>query len=322
MRAIVFQQPGEPEVLTCTDAPRPVAGPEQVLIKVLAAGVNRPDVLQRQGLYPPPPDANPGLGLEVSGHIEVCGKGVKHWKKGDAVCALTHGGGYAEYVLADAGSVMAAPLGISLRDAAALPETVLTVWQNVFDKAALQAGETLLVHGAASGIGSTAIQMAKARGAKVITTARTDEKCAFGQKLGADLVINTQTQDFISLSQDFGGVDVVLDMLAGPFLQGNLDALNTGGRLALIAFNAGYMTQINLLPVLQKHLHLFGSTLRPLPFEAKAALCQAVQETVWPWIEARRFAPVIDRAFALEDAARAHVYLQSGEHRGKVLLIP
>ncbi|MDQ7019954.1 MAG: NAD(P)H-quinone oxidoreductase [Robiginitomaculum sp.] len=322
MRAIVFDQPGDADVLKCQEVPMPVPSENQVLIKVLAAGINRPDVLQRLGLYPPPPDANPGLGLEVSGHIEALGAGVKTWQVGEAVCALTHGGGYADYVLVDAGSVMAAPKGISLRDAAALPETVLTVWQNVFAKAGLKPGETLLVHGATSGIGTTAIQMAKAHGARVIATARHDDKAAFGRALGADIVINTQKEDFAAIAREAGGVDVVLDMVGGEFLEGNIAALNPGGRLALIAFLGGYEARINLIPVLQKHLHIMGSTLRPLSLAAKAALCRAVEKQVWPWVAAGKLAPVIDQTFALCEAAKAHAYLESGVHKGKLLLIP
>lgn len=322
MHAIVYNEPGGPEVLTVTDIPVPVPTRNQVLIKVVAAGINRPDVLQRLGLYPPPPDANPGLGLEVSGHVHACGKDVKRWQKADAVCALTHGGGYADFVLVDAGSVMTAPKGVSLRDASALPETVLTVWHNVFAKAGLEPGETLLVHGAASGIGSTAIQMAKAHGARVIATARSDDKCAFGKALGADFVINTKTQDFATTAREASGVDVVLDMMAGSFMAGNLAALNPRGRLALIAFNAGHKAEVDFIPVLTKHLQIFGSTLRPLPLEAKASLCRAVEAQVWPWLETGKFKPVIDRVFALEDAAKAHVCLESGAHKGKLLLIP
>ncbi|PHS20708.1 MAG: NAD(P)H-quinone oxidoreductase [Robiginitomaculum sp.] len=322
MRAIIFDQPGDADVLKCQEVPTPVPGENQVLIKVLAAGVNRPDVLQRVGLYPPPPGANPGLGLEVSGHVHARGPGVERWAIGDAVCALTHGGGYAEFVLVDAGSVMIAPKGISLRDAAALPETVLTVWQNVFVKAGLRPGETLLVHGATSGIGSTAIQMAKAHGARVIATARNDDKCAFGKALGADMVINTQKQDFAAIAREAGGVDVVLDMVGGEFLDGNIAVLNSGGRLALIAFLGGYEAKINLIPVLQKHLHIMGSTLRPLDLSAKAKLCREVEKHVWAWLAAGKFAPVIDRTFALCEAAKAHACLESGVHKGKLLLIP
>jgi len=322
MRAITFTDPGDADVLHCADFPQPVPGENQVLIKVLAAGINRPDVLQRVGLYPPPADANPGLGLEVSGHIHARGDGVTNWQIGEAVSALTHGGGYAEFVLVDAGSVMTAPKGISLRDAAAMPETVLTVWQNVFAKAGLKPGETLLVHGATSGIGSTAIQMASAHGARVIATARDDDKCAFGKALGADVVINTKAQDFAAIAREAGGVDVVLDMVGGEFLEGNITALNPGGRLALIAFLGGYEAKINLIPVLQKHLHIMGSTLRPLSLEAKAALCRAVEKQVWPWVEAGKLAPVIDQTFPLCEAVKAHAYLESGVHKGKLLLIP
>ncbi|PHS24241.1 MAG: NAD(P)H-quinone oxidoreductase [Robiginitomaculum sp.] len=322
MRAIVFDQPGDASVLYCQDVAMPNPNENQVLVRVVATGVNRPDVLQRLGLYPPPPGANPGLGLEVSGHIQALGPGAQRWAIGDAVCALTHGGGYSEFVLVDAGSVMAAPKGISLRDAAGLPETVLTVWQNVFAKAGLKAGETLLVHGASSGIGSTAIQMAKAYGARVIATARDDEKCAFGAALGADLVINTEAEDFAALVQKAGGADVVLDMVGAPFLAGNIAALNPGGRLALIAFAGGYEAPLNLIPVMQKHLHIMGSTLRPLSLEAKATLCRDVEEYVWPWLAAGKLAPVIDRTFALCDAAKAHAFLESGAHKGKLLLIP
>ncbi len=322
MRAITMTQPGGPDVLVCAQVPMPEPAANEVVIKVVAAGINRPDVLQRLGLYPAPADANPGLGLEVSGHIHACGSNVTGWQVGDPVCALTHGGGYAQFVRVDAGSVMTAPDGISLRDAAALPETVLTVWQNVFAKACLKSGETLLVHGAASGIGSTAIQMAKAQGATVIATARSEEKCAFGAKLGADLVINTERKDFASIVGEAGGADVVLDMMAGTFMAGNLACLKARGRLALIAFNAGHEAPVNFIPVLQKHLTIMGSTLRPLLLDEKAALCDAVQAHVWPWIAAGTFAPVIDQTFALEDAAKGHQSMESGTFMGKLLLLP
>ncbi len=322
MRAIQFDQPGGAEVLYCADIPMPVPAAHEVLIKVAAAGVNRPDILQRCGLYPPPPNACPRLGLEVSGIVEAVGNKVSRWKKGDAVCALTPGGGYADYALADAGCLMPVPRGMALRDAAALPETVLTVWQNVFAKAQLKPGETLLVHGASSGIGTTAIQMAKAHGAKVLATARTDEKCALAMKLGTDLAINSIENDFAVAVRDFGGADVVLDMVCGSFMAGNLASLNPGGRLAIIAFLGGHKIEASMVPVLQKHLHIFGTTLRPLPLEQKAGLCRAVESEVWPWVEANKVQPLIEGVFALEQVAKAHRQMESAAHKGKLLLIP
>ncbi len=322
MRAIFAPEPGGPAALQRQDVPRPEPGPGQVRFKVTAAGVNRPDIIQRQGLYPPPPGAPASLGLEASGVIDAVGAGVDMWGQGDDVCALLHGGGYADWALAEAAHCLPIPKGVSLRDAAGLPETVLTVWANVFEAGALQPGETLLVHGGASGIGTTAIQMAKAQGARVFATAGSDEKCALCQRLGADTAINYRTDDFGAILQAAGGADVILDMVGGDYVQNNIDSLRAGGRLISIAFLTGSRVTIDLMRVMLKRLTLTGSTLRSRPDAEKARLGAAVRQHVWPWIEAGAVAPVIDSVFTLEDAAAAHERMESGGHAGKILLTP
>lgn len=317
MRKIIH---GADQPLTLAVVARPEPGPHEVLIRVAAAGLNRPDLMQRAGLYPPPPGAPETMGLEVSGVVERVGAGVERWHEGDEVCALLPGGGYATYAIAHEGSVLPAPKGLSLVEAAALPETVFTVWANVFESCALKPKETLLVHGGASGIGTTAIQMAKAHGAKVIVTVGSDDKIKLCQKLGADRAINYRTEDFEEIVGDMGGADVVLDMVAGPYVQKNLNLLKERGRYAIIAFLQGPHADLNLMRLMLKRLTLTGSTLRSRPVAEKARIAQEVETHVWPWIAARKLKPVIDSTFPLAEAEQAHARLQSGAHAGKIVL--
>ncbi len=300
------------------DTPRP--GPGQILIQVEAAGVNRPDLMQRQGVYPPPPGAPETLGLEVAGVVAELGEGAPRWRVGDRVVALLGGGGYARYVAVDARHALPLPEGYDAVRGAALPETVFTVFANVFEHGALKAGETFMVHGATSGIGVAAIQMAKAAGARVIATGRGADKAAAALKLGADVAVDTSSQDFVEIAKAQGGVDVILDMVGGDFVPRGLEALKPKGRLVMIAVQAGVKAQINLLTVMQKQLVLTGSTLRPRDADEKARLASAVEARVWPWIQEGRFAPIIDKVFPLGDAAEAHAWLETGGHVGKVML--
>lgn len=314
----VAHAPDKPLTLVQDDVPRP--GPNEVLIRVAAAGVNRPDLTQRAGQYPPPPGASQILGLEAAGEIVEVGAGVSRWHVGDQVTALLAGGGYAEFVTAHEGALLPIPKGLSLIEAAALPETVMTVWANVFETAALQPGETLLVHGGASGIGTTAIQMAKAHGARVLVTAGDDAKCKACEKLGADRAINYRTEDFETVARDLGGADVVLDMVGGPYVQKNLNLLNDRGRCVLIAFLQGPQAEVNLIRLMLKRLTLTGSTLRSRSVEEKARIAHEVERVVWPWVEAGRVKPLIDSTFSLNEAEAAHARLQAGAHIGKIVL--
>ncbi|MCC7259607.1 MAG: NAD(P)H-quinone oxidoreductase, partial [Alphaproteobacteria bacterium] len=301
--------------------PTPHAG--DVLIKVAAAGLNRADILQRQGKYPPPPGASPLPGLEVSGTVVALGAGVQGFREGDAVCALLAGGGYAEYCVAPAEQVLPVPKGVSLADAAALPEACFTVWQTVFMKAALKPGEALLVHGGASGIGTMAIQLAKAYGATVYATAGTAEKCAACEALGAKRAIHYHSEDFVEVIQDDTGghgADVILDMVGGEYIARNFAAAAQGGRIVMISFLKGAKTEANFAPLLVKRLSLMGSTLRSLSIPEKAIITQSLKSVVWPWVEAGKVRPVIDRRFPLAQAAEAHAYMESGAHTGKILL--
>ncbi|MBT9447274.1 MAG: NAD(P)H-quinone oxidoreductase [Hyphomonadaceae bacterium] len=320
MRAVVHA-PGEP--LRIDELATPAPGPHEILIKVAAAGVNRPDLMQRAGLYPPPPGAPATMGLEAAGTVAAAGSAVTRWREGDEVTALLGGGGYAEYALVDEGSALRIPKGLSMEEAAGLPETVFTVWANVFESGALKPGETFLVHGGASGIGTTAIQMARAHGARVFATAGDGEKVALCERLGAERGINYKTEDFESVLRGAGGVDVILDMVAGPYTQKNLDILNDGGRCVLIAFLQGpTVPQLNLMRILLKRLTLTGSTLRSRPLDEKARLAAAVEKHVWPWIEAGKVKPVIDKVFALDDAEAAHARMTAGANAGKIILKP
>ena len=306
--------------LSLASAPMPVPGLGQILIKVAGAGVNRPDLLQRRGLYPPPPGAPTVLGLEVSGEIIALGDNTPRWRVGDHVCALISGGGYARYALADAGAALPIPPGVRLEEAAGLPETVFTVWANVFEAGGLRPNETLLVHGGASGIGVMAIQMAKAHGARVLVTAGDARKCAACLALGADRAINYKTKDFAAeLAGE--GVDVILDMVGAPYAQRNLDLLRTGGRLVYIAFQHGALAELNLMRLMLKRLTITGSTLRARPDAEKARLARAVEAQVWPWIAAGKVKPVIEAKMPLEEADAAHALLEAGGHVGKILLV-
>jgi putative PIG3 family NAD(P)H quinone oxidoreductase len=299
---------------------RPEPGRGEILIRVAAAGVNRPDLMQRAGLYPPPPGAPDTLGLEVAGVIEAVGPGVARWHEGQEVCALVPGGGYATHAIAHAGSVLPIPKGLSRTEAAALPEAVFTVWANVFEAGALKPGETLLVHGGASGIGTTAIQMAKAHGARVFATAGDAAKVKLCEDLGADKAINYRTEDFESVVDYSGGADVILDMVGGPYMQKNLNVLNERGRCVMIAFLQGPHADLNLMRLMLKRLTLTGSTLRSRSNEEKARIAREVERVVWPWIEAGKMKPVIDSTFPLDQAEQAHARLQGGAHAGKIVL--
>lgn len=318
MRKIIH---GPDTPLSLAVVARPEPGRGEILIRVVAAGVNRPDLTQRAGFYPPPPGAPDTLGLEVAGMIEAVGPGATRWHEGQEVCALLPGGGYASYAIAHEGSALPIPKGLSLTEAAALPETVFTVWANVFEAGALKRGETLLVHGGASGIGTTAIQMAKAHGARVIATAGDAAKVKLCEKLGADVAINYRTDDFETVVRYSGGADVILDMVGGPYVQKNLNVLNERGRCVMIAFLQGPHADLNLMRLMLKRLTLTGSTLRSRSNEEKARIAREVERVVWPWIEAGKVKPVIDSTFPLEQAELAHQRLQSGQHAGKVVLV-
>lgn len=296
---------------------RPVPADGEILIAVKAAGVNRPDVIQRLGFYPSPPGASQTLGLEVAGEVvHAAGR----WKVGDRVCALLGGGGYAEYAVCDARHALPIPAGMSFIDAASLPETLFTVYANVFEHGALKAGETLLVHGATSGIGVAAIQMAKAAGATVIATARGADKAAQAKALGADVAVDASSEDFEAVAKAHGGADVILDMVAGPYFPKNLEALKTGGRLVHIASQAGGAVELPIMKIMQKRLIITGSTLRPRAADEKARLAGEIERVVWPWVAAGKIKPVVDRTFPLSDAAAAHAFLEAGGHFGKVML--
>lgn len=297
---------------------RPQPGPGEILIKVRAAGVNRPDIVQRLGMYPPPPGAPDTLGLEVAGEVAVA---AGRWKVGDKVTALLGGGGYAEYAVVDARHALPIPAGFSFEDAAGLPETVFTVYANVFEHGGLKAGETLLLHGATSGIGVTAIQMAKAAGAKVIATGRGADKAKAALALGADVAVDVTAGDFAEVAKREGGVDVVLDMVGGDYVSKNLDALNTGGRIVFIAALGGAELNIPIFRIMMKRAVITGSTLRPRDADEKARLAAEIERVVWPWIAAGKIKPQVDKTFPLADAAAAHAHLEGGAHVGKVILV-
>ena len=325
MRAIIAARPGGPDVLEIEMRPRPVPGAGEILIKVEAAGVNRPDVLQRQGHYQPPPGASDALGLEAAGEVVARGPNAALHAEGARVTALVPGGGYAEYCVAHETNALPIPAGLTAIEAAAIPETYFTVWTNVFDRGALKAGETLLVHGGTSGIGTTAIMLAKAFGARVVATAGSDEKAAQCQRLGADLAVNHQKDDFVAatLSATEGrGADVVLDMVGGDYVVRNLAAAATDGRIVQIAFLRGQEATIDLRPIMMKRLVLTGSTLRPRTAAEKAVIARALRAKVWPLIESGRCKPVIHSVFPLVDASKAHQRIESGAHIGKIVLVP
>jgi NADPH2:quinone reductase len=321
MTAVNITAPGGPEVLVATTLPVPVPGEGQLLVKVGAAGVNRPDVLQRMGGYPPPPGAPLTPGLEIAGEVVAVGAGVKRYGSGDLVCALVPGGGYAEYCLAHEDNALPVPQGFSIVEAAAIPETFFTVWTNVFDRGALQRGETFLVHGGTSGIGTTAIMLAKAFGAKVVATAGSEEKCAACRKLGADHAINYRAQDFAESMKALGlEANVILDMVGGDYVQRNIKVAAMHGRIVSIAFLKGSKVEIDLLPMMLKRLTLTGSTLRPRSVAEKAEIAIALEEKVWPLFAAGKLKPIVYRTFPLADAARAHALMETSEHIGKIVL--
>jgi putative PIG3 family NAD(P)H quinone oxidoreductase len=298
----------------------PVAGPGQVLIRVAAAGINRPDLLQRAGLYPPPPGASPVLGLEVAGTVAALGEGVTTWRVGDRVCALLGGGGYAELAAVDARHLLPVPDGLDLVQAAALPETVCTVFANVFEAGGLKAGETLLVHGATSGIGVTAIQMARAHGARVVATCRSAAKAQAARDLGAEVSLDATADDLVEGIRAAGGADVILDMVGAAYADLNQAVLNPGGRWVVIGTQSGALAQIDLMRLMLKRQVLTGSTLRARPAEEKARLIAEVRRVAWPWVVDGRLRPPIDATFDLADARLAHLRLEAGEHVGKIVL--
>jgi NADPH2:quinone reductase len=321
---IEIREPGGPEVLVPAERPRPTPGPGEVLVRVAAAGVNRPDVMQRLGKYPPPPGASDIPGLEVAGTIEALGPDVPGWRTGDRVCALLAGGGYAEYAVAPAPQCLPAPRGLPTTAAAAIPETFFTVWTNVFERGRLQPGEALLVHGGASGIGTTAIQLAHAFGAHVFATAGSAEKCRACERLGASRAVNYREVDFVPVFRELTGgrgVDVILDMVGGQYLPRNVELLALEGRLVQIATLGGATSAINMIPVLHRRLTITGSTLRPRLVAEKGAIANALREHVWPLLESGVVAPVIHAEFPLRSAAEAHRVLEADTHIGKLVLV-
>jgi len=324
MIAVAIREPGGPDVLTPVERPVPSIGAEDVLIKVVAAGVNRPDILQRQGRYSPPPGVTDIPGLEVAGTVDALGSGVRGWAVGDSVCALVSGGGYAEYCAAPAPQCLPVPNGLSMVEAAGLPEVMFTVWTNVFERGRLQSGESILIHGGSSGIGTAAIQLARARAARVFATAGSAEKCAACEALGAERAINYRTEDFVAAvkaATDDRGVDVVLDMVGGDYMQRNIDALALDGRLVQIAQLAGARSTISTMPILQRRLTITGSTLRPRPVEEKGRIARQVHEHVWPLLESGQVRVLVHATFPLARAADAHQLMESSTHIGKLMLL-
>ena len=323
MAVVEISESGGPNVLTPAKRPLPKPTADQVLIKVAAAGVNRPDALQRAGSYPPPPGATDLLGLEVSGTVAACGTNVFNLSVGDPICALTPGGGYAEYCVANAGHCLPFPDKYDAVQAAALPETFFTVWHNVFQRGRLAEGEIFLVHGGSSGIGTTAIQLAREFGARVFTTAGNDEKCRFCESLGAERAINYKTEDWPTVIKDLvgrDGIDVILDMVGGDYIQANINALGIGGRLVMIAFLGGSKAEVNFVNMMVRRQTLTGSTLRPQSDDAKAGITQEVFEKAWPLLNAGTIKPIIHKTFPLAEAAKAHALLESSVHIGKIML--
>jgi NADPH2:quinone reductase len=324
MTAVAISKPGGPEVLVPEQRPVPQPGPHEILIKVAAAGVNRPDVLQRLGLYPVPPGASDLPGLEVAGEVVALGSAVTARRIGDKVMSLVAGGGYAEYCLTHETHAMPVPAGLSMNEAGAVPETLMTVWHNVFERGGLQPGETLLIHGGSSGIGTMAIQLAKAHGAKVFVTVGAQDKIDACLKLGADAAINYKTEDFVARTKeltDGAGVNVILDMVGGDYIDRNYDAAAVEGRIVQIAFLGGPKATPNFSKLMIKRLHHTGSTLRPRSIEDKAAMVAAITRRVLPWFAEGRVKPVMDSTFALKDAAKAHQRMETSQHIGKIVLV-
>lgn len=321
MKAVLITQPGAPDVLKLKEVPDPKPGADEILIKVKAAGLNRADVAQRQGNYPPPPGAPVDiLGMEVSGVVAECGSDVTMWNPGDKVCALIAGGGYAEYVAVKEGQCLPVPNGVSLIDAGGLPETIFTVWSNVFQRASLQAGENLLVHGGSSGIGITAIQLAHAFGSRVLVTVGSDEKGKACLALGANKFINYKTQDFEEELKS-EGIDVILDMVGGEYFAKNINILKTGGRLVYINFMKGKTGALDLAKLMQKRLIITGSTLRGREYSFKKALAEEINQRVWPLLESGEFKPIVYKTFPFTEAAEAHKLMESSDHIGKIILV-
>jgi len=324
MKAIVITQPGEPEVLQIAERPVPVCSENEVLVKVHAAGVNRPDVYQRKGNYPPPKGASPDIpGLEIAGVVEEIGDGVSRWMVGDKVCALLTGGGYAEYCTVPQGQCLPVPDNLSFEEAASLPETFFTVWSNVFDRGQLKGGETLLVHGGSSGIGVAAIQMAKSLGHKVYVTAGSEEKCRFCESLGAERAINYKTENFAHVIKEITagkGVDVILDMIGGDYVQPNIKSLADDGRLVMINMMLGKDVNVDLSTVMSKRLTITGSTLRSRDVAFKSAIAANLVKYIWPLIASGKIKPVVNKIFPLQKAAEAHALMESGDLIGKVIL--
>jgi putative PIG3 family NAD(P)H quinone oxidoreductase len=324
MCAVEIKAPGGPEVLVPALRPVPKPGKGEILVKVVAAGVNRPDVLQRQGGYPPPKGASDIPGLEIAGCVVALGEGASRFEEGDEVCALVAGGGYAEYCTVPEPQALPAPQGLDLVNAAALPETFFTVWTNVFERGGLKSGETFLVHGGSSGIGTTAIQLASALGARVFATAGNNLKCQACEKLGAEKAINYREEDFVEIIQQATkkrGVDVILDMVGGDYIEKNISLLTTEGRLVNIAYLKGSKVEVNFLPVMLKRLTLTGSTLRPRSVAEKGAIARALEAKVWPLLASGRIAPVIEGRFPLARAADAHRLMETSAHIGKIVLV-
>lgn len=320
MQVIEISAPGKPDVLRLATRPLPAPRAGEVLVRVAATGVNGPDMMQRKGLYPAPAGASDLLGLEISGEIVAVGDRVARWKTGDRIAALTNGGGYAEYCAVDALHCLPVPAGISLRDAGSLPETFFTVWSNVFMGAGLKAGETLLVHGGAGGIGATAIQLARAFGAKVFATDSPAARCDFARALGADRVIDYKTEDFVEVVREAGNANVILDIVGGANIEKNFKAAHHDARIIQLAFAAGSKVEINLMPVMLKRLTYTGSTLRTRPPAYKAEVARQLEEKVWPLIAAGTIKPMVNAVFPLAEAARAHALMESSTHIGKILL--
>lgn len=320
MKAVAITQPGGPDVLKIIDQLIPEPGHGAVRIKIAYAGVNRPDALQRAGLYNPPPTASPLPGLEAAGIVDAIGPGVTGWAIGDHVCALLPGGGYAEHAVCPSAHCLPIPEGLSLREAACLPETFFTVWSNVFMRGGLEAGERFLVHGGSSGIGTTAIQLGRVFGARVFTTAGSDEKCRVCRDLGAEIAMNYHDEDFVSVLNAEGGANLILDMVGGTYLPRNVKALANDGRLVQIAFLQGPKVELNFAQIMTRRLTITGSTLRPQSDLSKARIAQALTERVWPLLAAGSICPVIDQEFDLADAAAAHAYMESSQHIGKIVL--
>ena len=323
MRYVGITAPGGPDALQIMTGPIPTPGTGEVLVRVVAAGVNRPDILQRQGKYPPPPGASSILGLEIAGAVAAVGAGVERWRVGDELCALVAGGGYAEYCVVPEAQGLPVPSGLTMVEAAALPETFFTVWTNLFQRGRLRSGETALIHGGASGIGTTAIQLARTFGARVFATAGSAAKCAACRELGADLAINYHEDDFVRAVEQATagrGVDVILDMVGGDYVARNLSVLAVDGRLVQIAFMAGSRIELDVRVVMTKRLTVTGSTLRPRSVSEKGAIARELETQVWPLLASRQVHPVVYRTFPLADAAAAHRVIESGEHIGKVVL--